>query len=154
MAKKHWYYSHSGGQKVGRMICGSCHRPVEGWYRYREGRDGYVVQHRQCCADDPAWKQIDKESQETAARDPDSVWAGLDHEQKDAVLMAAAMFQRLGSVAQQIGATGGIKTTRFYAAQPDVRAAVSAMFPILPLLQAGGYDIASEREAERGASAA
>jgi len=88
-----------------------------------------------------------KAAKSTAGRDPDATWYSMSPEQKDTVLMAAAMFPRLGSAAQQIGATGGIRTTRLYAAKPDVRATIAAMWPIEPTLRDGGYDIAIEASA-------
>ncbi len=74
-------------------------------------------------------------------RDPDVTWYGMTAAEKDAVLMAASMFQRLGQAAQQIGATGGAKAVMAYIAQPDVRAMIEGMWPIAPKLREDGYDI-------------
>jgi hypothetical protein len=64
---KNWSYAHAGGMKLGPMVCACCGKKVEGWYRFREKPDKYVVQHRECTQDDPTWAAMD--AREAASRE-------------------------------------------------------------------------------------
>ena len=58
----HWEYANTLWLKLGRMICTECQHPiVQGDFRYRETDDAYLPQHRDCCADDTMWREIDNE---------------------------------------------------------------------------------------------
>lgn len=58
MARKNhlWSYSNVDSSRHGTMQCATCGKKVsQGKYRYRMGRTGYVINHRECCLDDPYW---------------------------------------------------------------------------------------------------
>lgn len=58
---KLWLYSDAGTHTTGTMQCTACGKKIDsGQYRYREGRDGFINQHRTCSADDGQWWRIDQ----------------------------------------------------------------------------------------------
>jgi hypothetical protein len=63
---KRWSYASAASSHHGTMRCNCCGKAVEGEYRYREGRSGYVVERRVCSAGDAEWARRD--AQVEAAR--------------------------------------------------------------------------------------
>ena len=56
-----WNYTNSTTSQHGRMQCHACRKPIIGDYRYRDGRDGFILNHRSCSTDDKMWAQRDAE---------------------------------------------------------------------------------------------
>lgn len=68
MAKK-YSYAHTSYSHCGLMICSGCSKKItDGDYRYREGKDGYILHHRDCSQDDPQWNVIKKQREDAAKR--------------------------------------------------------------------------------------
>ena len=62
MARTDWQYVDSRYAAHGTMRCNACGKPVQGQYRVRDGRAGFVLMHRACSADDPKWARLDIEA--------------------------------------------------------------------------------------------
>lgn len=60
MGKKHWQYCNVSHGSHGTMRCTACGKRVtEGEYRVRETEDAFLVQHKSCSLQDPAWARRD-----------------------------------------------------------------------------------------------
>lgn len=79
MARKDWKYEDSRYSLHGTMRCNSCGKAIEGEYRVRNGRNGFVVIHRACSLDDANWAKLDQQKAERAAEyaKPSNVLADL-----------------------------------------------------------------------------
>lgn len=60
--RKNYSYTDAGSGSTGIMRCCVCSKPITtGLYRYHTGKnDGFVNCHRECCAEDAKWEQLDK----------------------------------------------------------------------------------------------
>lgn len=62
--RRDWSYGCGDGLRIGLMICMRCHKPIAYTdFRYREREEDYVLEHRECSTEDPAWARIDAERQ-------------------------------------------------------------------------------------------
>ncbi len=69
MSQKSYQYSSMPETSHGRMICCTCGKRIkDGRYRVRERPDEYVTWHEECCADDPMWETIRRNSEREEAR--------------------------------------------------------------------------------------
>lgn len=59
--RRDWSYANGTSQKIGLMICSRCSKPITGEYRNREREYDYVLEHRECCPEDPRWQVIDRD---------------------------------------------------------------------------------------------
>lgn len=69
MARKDWEYTDSSHGSHGTMRCAACGKSVQGEYRVRNGRNGFVVMHRSCSSEDVNWTRIDGQRAKRAAND-------------------------------------------------------------------------------------
>ena len=63
-----WNYANSATSSHGLMKCHACSQLIVGDYRYREGRDGFILNHRSCSSDDKVWGHRDAELKQYQAR--------------------------------------------------------------------------------------
>ena len=66
---KTWSYADSSSSRHGLMICSACGEDITGAYRYREGKNGFITQHRFCSSDDAAWAKLDKQRESMQSRE-------------------------------------------------------------------------------------
>lgn len=68
MARTDWQYiTNWQSSQHGTMRCNACGKPIEGAYRVRDGRNGFVLMHRACSASDPGWALVDRKEADRAA---------------------------------------------------------------------------------------
>jgi hypothetical protein len=67
MARKDWEYSNAATSQRGLMKCCTCGKLITGECRWREGRNGFVTQHRECSQDDLNWARLDGEKERASA---------------------------------------------------------------------------------------
>ena len=77
MARKDWQYTDSRHGSHGTMRCNACGKAIEGEYRYREGRNGFVVIHRACSSEDMGWARIDGQRAKRAENDAELLQAAV-----------------------------------------------------------------------------